>query len=484
MNLRSCLFLSAVAVSVIVGGCNNRDPLAPYDFLNGTCANMPPGIQGMTYMYQPDFSGGVAPYTWEAVGLPPGLEIDPDTGLISGIPSEFGEYNVVIIVTDANGRRSEVACGSFEVQEADELMLECTAPPPAVQGTTYSHMPIATGGTLPLSWSATGLPATLTIDPETGEISGEVTDAVGFYPITITVTDSSDPPATAECMTELEVRPGLSVDPEPLEMLEFYPDNCVPANSGIDIDQLIADGVVVGGDGSPITCSFEAFTNPDLPPGTGFRGHGNLPLGITQNDDCTAVGTVAASEPHGMYVWIATLTQESTGQKTYVPYCAPQMVQPGGAYDISITQNGDPEAKFKPGYATMSGGAFSFGDDSPDPLVEIVEPCTNDRCFYGFFFFFNSISSDTGGIVKDPNQALPNKMGMSHPLQVFENDIIDGLRDRFWVVNTEWHYCLYGTDTPDEEAAAAENEAQCGDADLAMINGNGSLEFGVIVRPQ
>ena len=76
-------------------------------------------------------------------------------------------------------------------------------------------------------------------------------------------------------------------------------------------------------------------------------------------------------------------------------------------------------------------------------------------------------------------------MGMSHALRVFDNDIAGGLQDRFWVVNTEWHYCLYGTDTPDKDAADAENEAQCGTKDLAIQNGNGSnLEFGVIVRPQ
>jgi len=468
---------------LVVVGCNNRDPLAPYAFLNGSCANMPAATQGMNYSYQPDFIGGTQPYTWEAVGLPPGLMIDPDTGEISGIPSEEGLFDVVIIVTDASGRKSEVACGSFEVLPADELMLDCVAPPPAVQGTTYSFAPTATGGTPPFTWVVTGLPADLMFDPETGLISGDVNDAVGSYPITISVTDSSDPPATAECMTELEVRPGLSVDPNPLEDLGIYPDNCVPANSGIDIDQLLADGIVLGGDGSPITCSFEAVNNPEFPPGTGQRGHGNLPPGITQNGDCTAVGTVSANEPHGMYVWIATLTQEGTGQKGYVPYCAPQMQQPGGAYDISVTQNGDSGAKFKPGYATMAGASFSFGDGSPDPLVEVVQPCTSNRCYYKFFFGYNTLSG-MGGVNANPNAALMGNMGLSHALQVSDSDIAGGLQDRFWVVNTEWNYCLFGTDIADKDQADAANEAQCGTKDLAIQNGSGSnLEFGVIVRP-
>ncbi len=482
MKLRSCLFLSAVAVSVIVG-CNNRDPLAPYAFLNGTCADMPPGTQGMNYNYQPDFTGGATPYSWEAVGLPPGLEIDPDTGLISGIPLESGSYNVVIIVTDANGRRTEVACGSFEVQEADELMLNCEMFDVAVQGTFYTFTPTATGGTPPFTWMATGLPADLDIDPNTGEISGDVTADPGIYPITVTVTDSSDPPATAECMTNLEVAPGLSVDPMPLEDLDAYPDNCVPANSGIDIDQLIADGIVVGGDGTPITCSFEAVNNPEFPPGTGRQGHGNLPPGITVNEDCTAVGTVSVSELHGMYVWIATLTQEGTGQKAYVPYCAPQQQQPAGDYEITVTQAGDSNAKFTPGYTTINGLNVNFGDGS-DPLFEVERPCVN-KCAHKFRFEYNALP---GGAV-GANSTPIDTGGFSHGVTINASDVASNLEERFWVANIHWWYCIFDSAIPGNDEYDQAFDNFCGDENdeggmLLKQNGEGSLEFGVIVRPQ
>jgi hypothetical protein len=47
----------------------------------------------------------------------------------------------------------------------------------------------ATAGTPPYTWSATGLPAGLTINPTTGAITGTPT-AVGSGPVTVTATDS------------------------------------------------------------------------------------------------------------------------------------------------------------------------------------------------------------------------------------------------------------------------------------------------------
>ncbi|HSN19758.1 MAG TPA: putative Ig domain-containing protein, partial [Usitatibacter sp.] len=46
-------------------------------------------------------SGGVAPYTWLAAGLPPGLAIDVSTGLVSGTPTTAGSYSFTVTVTDS-----------------------------------------------------------------------------------------------------------------------------------------------------------------------------------------------------------------------------------------------------------------------------------------------------------------------------------------------------------------------------------------------
>jgi subtilisin family serine protease len=48
-------------------------------------------------------SGGTAPYSWSASGLPTGLSINSSTGLISGTPTVTGTSNVTVTVTDAAG---------------------------------------------------------------------------------------------------------------------------------------------------------------------------------------------------------------------------------------------------------------------------------------------------------------------------------------------------------------------------------------------
>ena len=58
------------------------------------------GVQGQPYSQQLSASGGNLPYTWSASGLPAGLSIDPNTGLISGTPTTAGLVNVTVSVTD------------------------------------------------------------------------------------------------------------------------------------------------------------------------------------------------------------------------------------------------------------------------------------------------------------------------------------------------------------------------------------------------
>src|SRR6185437_3409890 len=45
-------------------------------------------------------TGGTAPYTWSATGLPAGLSINSSSGVISGTPTTANTYNVTVTATD------------------------------------------------------------------------------------------------------------------------------------------------------------------------------------------------------------------------------------------------------------------------------------------------------------------------------------------------------------------------------------------------
>jgi hypothetical protein len=78
-----------------------------------TCAPPPPAVTNPgsqhSYILDPAYlqmtaTGGTAPYTWSATGLPTGTSINSSTGLITGTVTRIGTYAVTISATDAAGR--------------------------------------------------------------------------------------------------------------------------------------------------------------------------------------------------------------------------------------------------------------------------------------------------------------------------------------------------------------------------------------------
>jgi len=135
-------------------------------------------------------SGGVEPYVYviTAGGLPPGLALDPESGVISGTTTTAGIFDFTISAVDANyciGSQdytiivNPVGCPPIEI--SPEVL------PNAESGVFYSQILTATGGVAPYLWFITAgdLPEGLSLIETTGEISGiPVGNAVFSFAVT------------------------------------------------------------------------------------------------------------------------------------------------------------------------------------------------------------------------------------------------------------------------------------------------------------
>src|SRR5262249_45647795 len=104
--------------------------------LSISTASLNSGAFGLTYSQRLEASGGNAPYTWSAVGLPDGLGVNSATGLISGAPGVAGAFTVVVTVSDSSNPKQIVSKSlslSVGINIATPLLNSC------IVGATYNQ---------------------------------------------------------------------------------------------------------------------------------------------------------------------------------------------------------------------------------------------------------------------------------------------------------------------------------------------------------
>jgi hypothetical protein len=157
---------------------------------------LPDGTVGSSYSSStpPIFGGGstvsfrLDPFRSE---LPPGLMLNPATGVISGIPTAQGVYTMRLVADDELGGSARA---NISIEIAPPLTFSAVSPLPdyaSSGGGLYFASVGATGGTSPYSYTllSGALPAGITLSNLYGFLSGAST-AAGAYSFTIEATDS------------------------------------------------------------------------------------------------------------------------------------------------------------------------------------------------------------------------------------------------------------------------------------------------------
>ncbi|EOW6744161.1 autotransporter domain-containing protein [Cronobacter dublinensis] len=154
---------------------------------------LPATTTGSAWSQTLSATGGSAPYTWTAHGLPAGISLNAATGALSGTPTAAGSFTFSVTVKEA-GNVSATASYTLVVDAVTPGVTLTVTPAAgalaaATTGSAWSQTFAVSGGTAPYRWQLSGaLPAGLTFSD--GSLKGTPTTA-GSSAFTLTATDAN-----------------------------------------------------------------------------------------------------------------------------------------------------------------------------------------------------------------------------------------------------------------------------------------------------
>ena len=155
--------------------------------------------QGVPFSFQ--LVAANDPDTYTQSGLPDGLTLDPDTGLITGTvtTAAAGVYPVALSATNPDGTSTSTL--TITVQIPPPVVEVPSAPVAATAGKTFSYQVVATNK--PKFYQIAGLPAGVVYNPDTGLIFGLFSHAGQIF----AQIQASNADGTGSATLEIDVAP-------------------------------------------------------------------------------------------------------------------------------------------------------------------------------------------------------------------------------------------------------------------------------------
>jgi hypothetical protein len=153
-------------------------------------ASIAAGTAGTPYSQAFTQSGGAGTITWSLTGaLPNGVTFNTATGVLSGTPTQTGNFPITVTATDANGCLG--SRGYTLVVNCQSITVNPVTVPNAIAGTAYSQAFTQSGGIGATTWALAGtLPAGLVFSAASGVLSGTPTE-IGSFAFTVTALDAN-----------------------------------------------------------------------------------------------------------------------------------------------------------------------------------------------------------------------------------------------------------------------------------------------------
>ena len=308
----------------------------------------------ITGLELPEATGGTMPLTYTLTSVP-GLDFDPGTRTLSGTPSTADTTTLTYTVTDTNG---DSANATFTVTVNADLALTASGDQNYTQDTaiTALQLPIAGGGTAPLTYTLTGpsgLPTGLTFNAGTRTLSGTPSTA-DTTTLTYTVTDTNGDSANATFTVTVNADLALTASG----------DQNYTQDTAITALQL----PIAGGGTAPLTYT---LTGPSgLPTGLTFNAGTRTLSGTPSTADTTTL-TYEVMDANGAST-NATFTVSvsdglaltASGDQNYTQGTAITVQLPeatGGTGTLTYTLTSVPGLTFTPGTRTLSGTPSTAG---------------------------------------------------------------------------------------------------------------------------